>query len=346
MLEYRAGDILQADVEVLVNTVNCVGIMGRGIALQFKQAFPDNFKAYAAACKRKEVQLGHIFVYATAQLTNPRYIVNFPTKQHWRDKSDLVDIKAGLQDLAIFMRKQQIKSIAIPPLGCGLGGLQWVDVKLCIESALCACDNTHILVYEPISVIPEKIQSHHNTPTMTKGRAALVELMRCYLNGLLDPLISLLEVHKLMYFMQEAGEDLRLKYVKGHYGPYAENLRHVLQKIEGHLISGYTNDGDSPDKIIHLLPNAGQEASVFLSQYPSTHAHFARVVDLITGFESSFGLELLSTVHWVIKKESAQTIEDITSHIYAWNSHKQQFTPRQIALAVDVLKNKGWIENN
>jgi len=343
MIEYKQGDILHADVEVLVNTVNCVGVMGRGIALQFKHAFPDNFKAYAIACKHNKVQLGHIFVYATEQLTNPRYIVNFPTKHHWRDKSRIIDIDIGLQKLVDFIHKQGIKSIAIPPLGSGLGGLNWLDVKPRIELALQNCIGTHVFIYEPTNTRIEKMQHNRTVPKMTKGRAALVELMQRYLNGLLDPFISLLEVHKLMYFMQEAGENLRLKYVKASYGPYAENLRHVLHAIEGHLISGYADGGDAPDKPLRPVPSAIREASDFLTRHPDTRARFDKVADLVAGFESSFGLELLSSVHWVVKKESAQTAEEIIHHIYAWNSRKKQFTPRQIVLAMDVLKDKGWI---
>jgi len=344
MIEYTSGNILHSDAEVLVNTVNCVGVMGRGIALQFKNAFPDNFKAYVVACKRKEVQPGRMFTYITGQLTHPCYIVNFPTKRHWKDNSRMEDIKTGLQDLAVFICEQQIKSIAIPALGSGLGGLNWADVKPCIEAALQICNDTNIFIYEPKGTpTTEKMMHHRAVPKMTAGRAALVELMQRYLNGLLDPFVSLLEVHKLMYFMQEAGEPLRLKYTKAHYGPYAENLRHVLHAIEGYLVSGYADGGDTPDKQLRLMPEASRDASNFLMQYPETCIRFDKVADLVTGFESPFGLELLSTVHWLIKHEMVKTLEDVIIRTHAWNSHKQQFTPRQIKLAVDVLENKGWI---
>src|SRR5271163_799270 len=125
MIRFATGDILKADAEALVNTVNCVGIMGRGIALQFKNAFPANFKAYAAACKREEVQPGQMFVYATGTMTNPKWIINFPTKRHWRGKSRIEDIEAGLQALVADLKRLKIKSVAVPPLGCGNGGLDW-----------------------------------------------------------------------------------------------------------------------------------------------------------------------------------------------------------------------------
>lgn len=344
MIEYKTGDILREDAEAIINTVNCVGVMGRGIALQFKNAFPQNFKAYAAACKKDEVQPGRMFVFETGQLTNPRYIINFPTKRHWRGKSRMEDIETGLRDLVEVIHRYNIKSIAIPPLGSGLGGLDWADVKTRIEVAMESLTDVRVIVYEPKGApATEKMVHSREVPSMTAGRAALVELISRYLSGLLDPSVSLLEVHKLMYFMQEAGEPLRLKYQKAPYGPYAENLRHVLRAIEGHLVSGYADGGDAPDKQLKLVPGAVEDATTFLQQHPDTRARFDKVSALVEGFESPFGLELLSTVHWVMKKEVVNTVEDVVQHTYAWNERKRQFTPRQIALVVEVLSSKSWV---
>ncbi|MBM4254965.1 MAG: macro domain-containing protein [Deltaproteobacteria bacterium] len=343
MIEYKCGDILREDAEALVNTVNCVGVMGRGIALQFKNAFPENFQAYAAACKNESVQPGRMFVFETGQLTNPRYIINFPTKRHWRGKSRLSDIEAGLKSLVETIRRYNIRSIAMPPLGCGLGGLDWSGVRPRIAAALQSLTDVHVIVYEPNGApAAEKMVHTREVPTMTAGRAALVELMSRYLGGLLDPFVTLLEVHKLMYFLQEAGEPLRLKYKKAPYGPYAENLSHVLRDIEGHLVSGYADGGDTPNKQLKLVPGAIEDTTTFLQQHPNTRTRFDRVADLVEGFESPFGLELLSTVHWVMKRESVSSVDEVVTHTYAWNSRKRQFTSRQIALAVDVLSNKGW----
>jgi O-acetyl-ADP-ribose deacetylase (regulator of RNase III) len=344
MIEYKNGDILKEDAEALINTVNCVGVMGRGIALQFKRAFPGNFKAYAAACKRGVVQPGQMFVYETAQLTNPRYIVNFPTKRHWRGNSRMEDIESGLKALVEVICNKHIHSIAIPPLGSGLGGLEWEQVKSRIEKALQLLSDVRIIVYEPKGApATEKMAHDRKIPEMTAGRAALLGLMNRYLCGLLDPFITLLELHKLMYFMQEAGEPLRLGYKKALYGPYAENLRHVLNAIEGHFVSGYADGGDVPDKQLSLVPGAVEDANNFLAQYPKTREHFDRVADLVEGFESPFGLELLSTVYWVIKQEAAESADDVIDKVYGWNPRKQQFTPRQIKLTVDVLVYKGWV---
>jgi O-acetyl-ADP-ribose deacetylase (regulator of RNase III) len=148
MIEYKKGDILREDVEALVNRVNCVGVMGRGLALQFKKAFPENFKAYAAGCELNEVQPGRMFIFRTGQLTNPKYIINFPTKRHWRENSRIEDIDAGLIALANDIRLLNIHSIAISPLGSGLGGLQWSKVCPRIENSLRSLDDLNVVIFE------------------------------------------------------------------------------------------------------------------------------------------------------------------------------------------------------
>lgn len=345
MIEYKSGDILKENAEALINTVNCVGVMGRGIALQFKNAFPENFKAYAKACKQGEVQPGRMFVHETRQLITPRYIINFPTKRHWRGKSRLADIESGLKALVEVIRQYGIRSIGIPPLGSGLGGLDWEQVKSRIEAAMAPLTDVQVIIFEPKGApAAEKMVHTREAPTMTAGRAALVELMHRYLCGLLDPFVTLLEVHKLMYFMQEAGEPLRLRYQKAPYGPFAENLTHALKAIEGHLVFGYADGGDAPDKQLKIVPGATQEAVAFLEHQTETRARFDKVSALVEGFESPFGLELLSSVHWVITKENVRSVDNVVKQTYAWNDRKRQFTSRQIALAMDVLTQKGWVE--
>lgn len=344
MIDYTTGNILQSHAEALVNTVNCVGVMGRGIALQFKNTFPRNFEAYAEACKRGEVQPGRMFVYETGFMHNPKFIINFPTKRHWRGKSRIDDIDAGLRALVEEARARGIRSIAIPPLGSGLGGLEWAQVRARIDAAMRELGDVRVTVYEPNGKRDDgKAFRPKDVPKMTPGRAALIGLMRRYLAGLLDPFVSLLEVHKLMYFMQEAGQPLQLRYVKGAYGPYAENLRHVLNAMEGHMVSGYRGE-DAPGTHLELVPGAMDEAAAFLSQDVSTREHFDRVASLVNGFESPFGLELLATVHWVATREHATDVGAVVTHTYAWNEHKRGFTPRQIELAYDTLRERHWLE--
>jgi uncharacterized protein YwgA len=179
--------------------------------------------------------------------------------------------------------------------------------------------------------------------TMDAGKASLVLLIKRYLGGLMDPFVSLLEVHKLMYFMQEAGEPLRLQYAKAPYGPYAKNLRHVLRAIEDHLLAGYADGGDGPDKQIELVPGAVKDAEAFLADKRETVARFDRVGELVEGFETPFGLELLATVHWVVKQEKAASVEDAVAQVYAWNERKRRFSPRQIGIAFETLRAKGWL---
>lgn len=344
MIELRQGDILKSGAEALVNTVNCVGVMGRGVALQFKKAYPANFAAYAEACAAKAVQPGRMFVFETGYLTNPRYIINFPTKRHWKGKSRIEDIESGLADLRQVIAARGIRSIAIPPLGAGLGGLDWADVRPRIEAALRDLPDLDVLLFEPGGAPDPRVMARtREVPAMTPGRAALVVLMHRYLSGLLDPFVTLLEVHKLLYFIQEAGQPLRLNYKKALYGPYAENLRHVLSAVEGHLLTGYADGGDAPDKQLTLVPGAFEDAEAFLATDHDTLQRFQRVADLVDGFETPFGLELLATVHWVAKRENATSFERAREATYAWNERKRSFSPDQIRLALDVLAERGWI---
>ena len=346
MISFTTGDILKSNAEALVNTVNCVGIMGRGIALQFKNAFSDNFEAYTRACESDEVQPGRMFVFERHRLDNPRFIINFPTKRHWRGKSRIQDIEAGLVDLVRVIQERKIRSIAIPPLGSGLGGLNWRDVRPRIEAAMAAVSNVDVIIFEPAGApTAQEMVSSSVVPKMTPGRAALVVLINKYLSGLLDPFVTLLEVHKLMYFMQEAGEGLRLDFAKAPYGPYAQNLRHVLRAVEGHLISGYADGGDAPDKQLELVPGAVNDAEELLKERAITRERFDRVGQLVAGFESPFGLELLATVHWVASRGGATTSEEVVAQTYAWGERKRRFTADQLGLAYDVLRRQGWLDS-
>ncbi|MCF6324037.1 MAG: macro domain-containing protein, partial [Gammaproteobacteria bacterium] len=177
MIHYSKGNLLQADVEAIINTVNCVGVMGKGIALQFKQAFPENFAVYAKACKAKQVQPGHMFLFEREDLVNPRFIINFPTKTHWKAKSLLEYVEQGLVDLVQVTRDKQIKSIAIPPLGCGNGGLDWAVVRPLIERALAQVPEVEAYVYGPqpapaVDAMPVTTK----TPNMTRARALFIKL--------------------------------------------------------------------------------------------------------------------------------------------------------------------------
>jgi O-acetyl-ADP-ribose deacetylase (regulator of RNase III) len=319
-------------------------VMGRGVALQFKETFPENFKAYVAACNRGDVQPGRMFVFETGLLTNPRYIINFPTKRHWRGKSRIEDIEAGLDALVAEIRARGIRSIALPPLGSGLGGLSWGVVRARIETSLGSLPDADVLVFEPTHAVEEQPATRHGKPPeMTAGRATLVALMDQYLAGLMDPSVSLLEVHKLLYFMQEARQPLRLRFVPGIYGPYAENLRHVLFAVEGYFVDGYRGD-EAPNTELRLVPGAVSDALDSLRDDGETKARVDRVANLVEGFETPFGLELLATVHWVATRDSLNDLDAVVSKTYAWGDRKRKFSESQIELAFKVLANKGWLK--
>ena len=344
MLELTTGDILKGDAEALVNTVNCVGVMGRGIALQFRKAFPENFKAYKSLCDKKKLHPGMMLVHDLNCLQNPRYVVNFPTKRHWKGKSKIEDIESGLEALVKEVTDRKIRSIAIPPLGCGLGGLSWNQVKPMIQKAFDALPNVHVFLYEPAGApAPEDMVKEKKAPNMTVGRAALLALMNRYLGALMDPFVSLLEMHKLMYFMQESGENLKLNFSKAPYGPYAKNLRHVLNLIEGYFISGFADAEDRPDTQIKLMPEASDKAEHYLEDHHDTRERFNRVVNLINGFETPFGMELLSTVHWVATREDAKTATEAIEKTYAWNERKRMFQEEHIRIAWQILDKNQWI---
>ena len=347
MIETTEGNLLNAPVEALVNTVNTVGIMGKGIALQFKQAYPQMFRAYENACKAGDVQLGKVHVFDMGGLVGgPRWIINFPTKGHWRAGSRKADIQTGLQDLVGTIKRLNIRSIAVPPLGCGHGGLDWAEVRPMIESALGDLPEVRVLVFAP-GATPAAANMPNRTerPKMTIGQAALIALMDRYLKGLLDPFVSLLEIHKLMYFLQVAGQPLRLQYEAKDFGPYAKNLRQVLIRLESHYTQGYGDGKDSPTKAIELLPGAVDEAQAFLQEDATIRQRMERVTDLIEGYEDPVGLELLSSVHWVMchNPEAMLSPEAAASAVQEWNARKRRtLKPEQLTKAWQHLSSKGW----
>jgi O-acetyl-ADP-ribose deacetylase (regulator of RNase III) len=344
MIEPATGDLLQAGVEALVNTVNTEGVMGKGIALQFKQAFPENFRAYKKACDRGEVRPGEMFVFDQGGLAGgPRYIINFPTKRHWKSKSRLEDIESGLRDLVRVIQARRIASIAVPPLGCGNGGLQWSEVEPLIMVALAPLTEVRVRLFAPAGAPPAKsMRVRTERPKMTPGRAGLLGLMAKY--GEPGTTFTRLELQKLAYFLQFAGEPLRLEFVKHHFGPYAEQLNHVLERLEGHFIRGY-GDRTAPSEIVPD-PEGVTEAMAYLDSRPDTLARLERVARLFKGLESPYGAELLATVHWVCH-ESPQLAEDaskVIDAVHEWSERKRQrFQLRHVEVAWKRLRSEGWL---
>ncbi len=346
MITITKGNLIYAEAEALVNTVNCVGHMGKGIALQFKKAFPDNFKAYEQACRKEAVRPGQVLVYETSSILNPKYIINFPTKRHWRGKSQLKDIEAGLISLVKEIKKRHISSIAIPPLGCGLGGLKWNVVRPLIESAFSDLPEVEVALYEPAGT-PDTANMPIRTkyPGMTSSRAMFIKLMQQYSE--LAYRLTLLEMHKLAYFLQEAGEQLRLRYIAHLYGPYAHNLNKVLEVMEGHFIKGY-GDSQKPDIEIELLPGTIEKANKFLKKHHEAARRLKVVAKVIEGFETPYGMELLASVHWVVHHNDVTitSVDDVVQEIHSWNDRKRKvFKPEHIHVAWQRLSDEGWLPN-
>ncbi|MBB4798766.1 O-acetyl-ADP-ribose deacetylase (regulator of RNase III) [Brevundimonas bullata] len=342
MITFSKGDLLQSGAEAVINTVNCVGVMGKGIALQFKQAFPRNYDAYRRACDAGEVRLGEMFVFDTGSMINPRWIINFPTKGHWKAKSRLSDIETGLEDLKRVILENGIRSIAVPPLGCGNGGLDWAEVEPVIRRALGDLDEVDVRLFAP-GAAPKVDEMRVGTtrPNMSRGRALVLTLLGLY--GAAGYRHSLLEVQKLTYFLQAAGEDLKLGFQKYQYGPYAENLNHVLQRIEGHFIRGYGDRSQAAE--IAVLEGGRQEAEAYLAGDEAARDRLDRVAELIAGFETPYGLELLSTVHWVLihDAEASGDPDRVVQAVHAWNPRKAAVMREpHIRTALDHLQRNGW----
>ncbi|WP_432194479.1 type II toxin-antitoxin system antitoxin DNA ADP-ribosyl glycohydrolase DarG [Streptomyces sp. bgisy027] len=354
MIRESEGNLLDANTEAIVNTVNTVGVMGKGIALQFKQAFPENYKAYKAACDAGDVRIGEMFVFDAHTLGPRRYIINFPTKQHWRAKSKLPDIKSGLEALVDVVQKLHIGSIAIPALGCGNGGLEWSEVRPLIYEAFDRIPDLRVTLFPPTGAPqPESMPVATQAPNMTKGRSALVALIHGYVEQAKSERFeasegaSLLEIQKLMYLLQAVGQPMRLSYAKGSYGPYAENLNFQLQRMEGHLIRGY---GDRSQRVldfhpIKLIPGAVDAAEWWINANDdgSLNDAVSKVLKLIDGFASPYGLELLCTTHWASQhlEESAEFTSAVEA-VQAWSRRKAEiFTKHHIDVACKQLEANG-----
>lgn len=346
MITEATGNLLQADAEALVNTVNTEGVMGKGIALQFKKAYPAMYEAYRRAAKAGEVRLGQMHVWPTGQMTGPKYVINFPTKGHWKSRSKIADIESGLADLVAVIERLGIESIAVPPLGCGNGALRWNDVEPRIVAAFAQVPETDVLLFAPDGA-PAAAEMTVATarPEMTRGRAALVEVIDRFTHqSMMGP--GLVESQKLMYFLQEAGEPLKLHFSANRYGPYADNLRHVLSHIEGHFLSGY-GDGSATvanAEPLAVLDGAVSEAKSVLADAQETRARIDRVFELAAGFESAYGLELLATVHWLASRDAAAADEVLTQRVWDWSPRKaRMFTADHVRIALAALREHRWL---
>jgi O-acetyl-ADP-ribose deacetylase (regulator of RNase III) len=318
--------------------------MGKGIALQFKLAFPENFRAYKRVCDAGELTPGRMLVVDRPAGSVPRYIINFPTKEHWKGDSRLSWIRSGLAALAREVKMRGIRSVAVPPLGCGNGGLDWAEVRPMIVEALTPIPNLQVTLFEPAGApSAESMEVRTKRPQLTRARAILIRLLRAY--ELVEGNLTKLEVQKLAYLLQAAGEPLRLDFVKYKYGPYAEKLNFVMQDLEGHYLKGY---GDrTVSSKLHLLPGALEAADDVLATDPVARARLGRVAQLIDGFENPYGMELLATVHWIAcsNAETANDPNRVVGAVAAWSPRKRErYQASHILTTWHRLKDLGWFE--
>ena len=351
MISFTKGNLLEADVEAVVNTVNEVGVMGKGIALMFKEAYPENFKAYARACKSGEVRVGKVFVTRRDQLLGPKWIVNFPTKKHWRHKTKMDWIVDGLKDLRQFVERENVRSIAIPPLGSGNGGLDWSDVRPKILEFMGDLSDVEVIVYEPTREY-QNVSKRAGVKKLTPARALIAELIRRY--SVLGFECTLLEVQKLAWFLERSiqqlglNDPLDLRFEAGIYGPYANRLNHLLNALDGSYLQCEKRIPDAgPMDLVRFEDKHKDRISAYLrSGDAKIYAEaLERASDLIDGFESPLGLELLATVGWLLSEENREpTVEDIKKGITGWPGgesagvRKQKiFDERQISLALQRI---------
>jgi len=341
MIHFKKGNILEANVEALVNTVNTVGIMGKGIALAFKRKFPENYKIYKEACDNNKLKIGDLLVTQTGRST-PKYIINFPTKQHWRNRSKIEYIETGMEKLVEVIKEKNIQSIAIPPLGCGNGGLNWKDVKPVIVKGLESVkDSTEIILYEP--GYNNQSVSSKKSVKLTPARAMLLSALNSY--KILGYSINLLVAQKLAYFIQRLGEPLNLEYEKGYYGPYSHQLQHLLKHLNGYYMH-FKHEKTTPGTNIKLdhLEEVEEYKNNKLTKEQKERLN--RVNNLIEGFESPYGLELLATVDYIHKQLGITDTDQITEEISNWTNRKKDLMkPYHIEVANERLNEFSQIRN-
>ena len=351
-MRFTTGNLLNADVEAVVNTVNTFGVMGKGIALMFKERFPGNYNAYQAACKAGEVKIGEMFVTSVDELKGPRWVINFPTKEHWRPPTKLEWVRTGLAALKQVIRDKHIRSIAIPPLGCGNGGLDWGVVRPLLEEMLGDLEDVDIVIYEPTTQY-QNVAKKKGAEKLTPARALIAEMVRRY--WVLGIECTLLETQKLAWFLERTIKSLRLKdpldlrFIANRYGPYANRLTHLLNGLDGsylHCDKRLADAGpfdtiwfdEAKRERIDLYLKTS-EARVYLPAIEATD-------ELIDGFQSPLGMEALATVDWLIVREGAEaTLAGIRHGIRNWPAgpaHAQRkerlFSDRLLQLALERLQ--------
>jgi O-acetyl-ADP-ribose deacetylase (regulator of RNase III) len=343
-MKYLKGNLLEANVKALVNTVNTVGVMGKGIALQFKEEFPINYKLYVSACKNKELVPGKLLVVKEQTLEGEKFIINFPTKTEWFMKSKYEYVEEGLKALVKFIEENNIDSIAIPPLGCGNGGLQWDKVKSLLIQYLGPLKNIDIQIFEPSDAVKEilKKQDTNKEIKLTPARAMVLYAMYYYES--LGENSSLFVANKLAYFLQRLGETSlnKLKFEASHYGPYSIQVVHLLHNLNGKYLKGLEQMNAKAFEPLELQYDKLKEVSEYVRKElnQEQRTRLSNLVKLINGFQSALSLEILATVDFVKKQNPGIEEENIIKTIHNWSDRKQHlFQEKYIQIAMAHLQN-------
>ncbi len=342
-IEYKNGDMFNEPTEAIVNTVNCVGVMGKGVALEFKRRWPDNFKAYKRLCDDKKLSPGQMFVFDNNDFLDAgkhRYLINFPTKQHWRSRSKIEYVQDGLVDFIKQVHELGIKSVAVPPLGCGNGGLDWADVRPLIEEAVAKLPEVHFVIFGPAEDRTEQTEQTQVPRDLTTSRASMMVTfaeLEMFFGGHLTRLTA----QKITYFLQVLGVDFGLKFAKQQYGPYSETLHDAFKAMEAkNYISGYTSE----ERQVVVTPGTYAAADEFLGE---NRSEISSIIDklslLIEGYESPYGMELLASVHFLSVTEGITTQPEMSRALEAWNDHKRASFPEPaVAAALERLREDGF----
>ena len=353
----KIGDLLKSDAQTLVNTVNCVGVMGKGIALAFKRKFPDMFEDYERRCARGEVRLGRPYLYKGH--AGP-WILNFPTKDHWRAVSRLSDIVAGLKYLEMHYKLWGITSLAVPPLGCGSGQLDWAVVGPTLYRYLNELD-IPVALYAPHGTPPQQLELEFlagktrvekEIPSAEYIRVppAAVALVAILSRVTREPYhwpIGRTTFQKIAYFATEVGLPTGLHYGKGSFGPYSPQLKRVVAQLQNNGLLSETKRG-------HMFvakpgPTYRDARAQYRSQLKDWLPAIERVADLFLRLQRTTDAEIAATVHYVaqdLKPRAGHTPSEleVLEEVKAWKARRAPaLDEMRIAETIRYLNMLGWV---
>lgn len=330
MITYHTGNLLDAPAQALVNTVNTVGVMGKGIALQFRERFPHNYVVYQRACKQGELQPGKLLITKELTPQGEQLIINFPTKTEWFRKSTYAYVESGLRELARIIREQRIVSVAIPPLGCGNGGLRWEKIKGLIEQHL-SDSPANVLVYEPDAAIRQVLRNEQTATTQLTPASAMF-LYSLFAYESLGEASTVFAANKLAYFLQRLGEPLKLSFKAHHYGPYTPQVQHVLyRRLNGKYLHGLEQNTAKAFEPLELDYSHLAELQNYLRKHlaPEQHQRLHNMLTLIAGFQSALSLEVLASVDFLLQQHPNHTVPEVYNAIQQWSERKKHLVSEQ-----------------